>query len=136
MNMRPVGLEPDPIELDPRPCDRCCLTIERHERVDTPEGPEFFCLDLLPDEMTLPELERRAELRGQEEIAWIVAQMETVEPPYEPPPLAKPPPYRTAAATIDAFWYVVGLDDPECLKLWLLDHPRDAATLHELLESK
>jgi hypothetical protein len=45
-------------------------------------------------------------------------------------------PYRTAASTIDAFWYLVGLRDPERLKTWLADHPQDAPTLHKLLENK
>jgi RecA-family ATPase len=41
----PVEREPDPIEIDPRPCDACGLTIDKHRRVDTSEGPEFFCDD-------------------------------------------------------------------------------------------
>jgi hypothetical protein len=73
------GREPDPIEIDPRPCDSCGLTIDRHERVDTPEGPEFFCIDLAPDEMTLPELERRAELIRQVEVAEIMARMDAMD---------------------------------------------------------
>ena len=36
-------IELDPIEIDPRPCGLCGCTIDQHERVDTPEGPEFFC---------------------------------------------------------------------------------------------
>lgn len=36
-------LEPDPIEIDPRPCERCGRTIDQHECIDTPEGPEFYC---------------------------------------------------------------------------------------------
>ena len=35
--------EPDPIDIDPRPCSLCGLTIDRHIRIDTPEGPEFEC---------------------------------------------------------------------------------------------
>jgi hypothetical protein len=102
---------PDPIEIDPRSCGNCGLKIDRHEMVDDGEGPEFFCLS--PDEMTLPELVRRAELIRQIEVAAIVARMEadggTIgEPPSTP---AEPRPYRTPQATIDAFWYVVRLDD-------------------------
>ena len=80
--MNAVGagqVELDPIEIDPRPCGECGLTIDRHRRVDTPEGPEFFCADLSLDEMTLDELERRAELRRQEDIAWILARMDAFE---------------------------------------------------------
>jgi AAA domain len=39
----PIEPEPDPIEIDPRSCDRCGLTIDLHHRVDEGEGPEFFC---------------------------------------------------------------------------------------------
>jgi hypothetical protein len=36
----------DPLEkIDPRPCQRCGSTIDQHRRVDTPDGPEFFCED-------------------------------------------------------------------------------------------
>jgi hypothetical protein len=46
MSANPEHDELDPIEIDPRPCQLCGLTIDRHERVDGPEGPEFFCDDL------------------------------------------------------------------------------------------
>ncbi|WP_213740948.1 AAA family ATPase [Bradyrhizobium sp. dw_411] len=39
----PVERELDPVEVDPRPCGRCGLTIDKHIRIDTPEGPEFDC---------------------------------------------------------------------------------------------
>jgi RecA-family ATPase len=44
--MNAVGagqIELDPIEIDPRPCGLCGLTIDRHIQIDTPEGPEFEC---------------------------------------------------------------------------------------------
>jgi hypothetical protein len=44
--------------------------------------------------------------------------------------------YRTPKSTIDAFWYVVGLNNPDRLKAWLRQHPGDAPTLLKLLESK
>jgi hypothetical protein len=124
--------EPDPIEIDPRPCDWCGLTIDRHQMVDNGEGPEFFCPDLSPDEMTLPELERRAELRRQEDVAAIVAAM-----PDCPPlaPRAAPEPYRPAQPTIDAFRLVVATGDVGRLKAWLADRPKDAPLLLALLES-
>lgn len=136
MNLHLVEIEPVPIEVDPRPCVLCGLTIDRHERVDTPEGPEFFCLDLSPDEMTLCELERRAELRRQEEVAAILARMDAMRGPTIPPPPREPEPYRPAASTVDAFWYVVGLRDPERFKAWLADRPQDAPFLLQLLEGK
>jgi hypothetical protein len=45
-------------------------------------------------------------------------------------------PYQTADSTIDAFKYLVRLNDPERLKAWLADRPQDAPTLLKLLESK
>lgn len=53
-----------------------------------------------------------------------------------PRPADRPQSYRSPQATRDAFWYVVGLADPERLKAWLADHPRDARYLIKLLESK
>jgi hypothetical protein len=37
-----------PIEIDPRPCGLCGLTIDRHDMVDAGEEPEFFCPDSVP----------------------------------------------------------------------------------------
>jgi hypothetical protein len=131
--------EPLPLELDPRPCGLCGLTIDRHEQVDDGEGPIFYCPDLSPDEMTLDELERRAELRRQEDVAAILARwdaMDAMDGAAVIPPPGKPEPYRPAASTVDAFWFVVGLDDPARLEAWLLDRPKDAPTLLELMEAK
>jgi hypothetical protein len=72
--------EPYPVEIEPRPCVWCCLNIDRHVMVDNGEGPEFFCADLSPDEMTLDELERRAELIHGEEVAAIVQRLEMADP--------------------------------------------------------
>jgi hypothetical protein len=132
----PIELEPDPIEIDPRPCELCGLTIDRHERIDAPEGPEFFCADLSPDEMTLPELERRAELRRQEEVAAILARMDAMAGTADVAPAPEPEPYRPAASTIEAFWFVVGLGDADRLKAWLHHRPKDAPTLLKLVGSK
>jgi hypothetical protein len=146
-------LVPLPIELDPRPCQLCGLTIDRHNMVDADEGPEFLCP--WPDEMTLDELERRAELEREIEIAAMVREMELNDPrdrwkhtgepapshavrngPFEPWPYRAPEPYRTLQVTIDAFWYVVALKNPEKLSAWLRDHPRDTSFLLKLLEAK
>jgi hypothetical protein len=126
-------LEPNPIEIDPRPCDLCGRTIDQHERLATPEGPEFFCF---PDDdiVTCWEL---ADPRD----AW----RHTGEPP--PPasvrnsdidakPASTAKPYRTPAATQQAFWYVVRLADPGRLAVWLDDHPKDESFLLNLLECK
>jgi hypothetical protein len=132
----PTELAPDPINLDPRPCELCGLTIDRHEMVDHGEGPEFFCADLSPDEMTLPELERRAELRRQEEVAAILARMDALAGPVDLAPVVREPePYRPAASTVDAFRFVAATGDVARLKTWLADRPKDAPLLLALLES-
>jgi hypothetical protein len=134
MTLHVVSVEPSPIEIDPRPCGLCGLKIDRHERDDTPEGPIFYCPDLSPDEMTLDELERRAELRLQEEIAAMVSRMDAMERPRIPPP-AELEPYRPAQSTVSAFRYLVATGDVGHLKTWLADRPKDAALLLALLES-
>jgi hypothetical protein len=126
------GREPDPLEIDPRPCGLCGRTIDQHERIDTPEGPEFFCF---PDDdiVTLWEL---ADPRDSWRHTGEAAPPESIR---NSDISAKPnptPPYRTAQATVDAFWYVVGLCDRERLRVWLQNHPQDARHLLKLLESK
>jgi hypothetical protein len=56
--------------------------------------------------------------------------------PAEVPPPREPELYRPAASTVDAFWFVASLRDPERLKAWLRNHPEDAPFLLQLLESK
>jgi hypothetical protein len=135
----PEQIELDPIELDPRPCEFCGLTIDRHDMVDHGEGPEFFCADLSPDEMTLLELERRAELRRQEEVKAIIARWEAMDEEIArrkvAPPAGEPEPYRPAQSTVDAFRFVAATGDVARLKAWLADRPKDAPLLLDLLES-
>lgn len=45
-------------------------------------------------------------------------------------------PRAPAASTIDAFWYVVRLNNPERLKRWLKEHPDEAPHLRKLLEER
>jgi hypothetical protein len=129
----PDCFELDPIEIDQRPCELCGLTIDRHDMVDRGEGPEFFCADLSPDEMTLPELERRAELRRQEDVAAILEAMDDA-PSIVPP--AEPPAYRPASSTVAAFRYLTAAGDIGRIREWLADRPKDAPYLLDLLESK
>ncbi len=131
-----ADLEPAPIEIDPRPCELCGLTIDRHQIVDDGEGPVFFCLS--PDELTLPELELRAELIRQVEIAEILARMDAI-PEFVPDmtPPREPEPYRPpAASTVDAFFYLVRLGDVDRLRGWIEQHPLDAPALYKLWEDK
>ena len=139
MNIRLVHPVPELLEIDPRFCELCGLTIDRHRMVDHGEGPEFFCHDLSPDEMTLAELERRAELIRQEEVAAIIARWEAMDEELDrrraAPPRA-PEPYRPAASTVDTFLFLVGTDDAPRVRAWLTDRPKDAPFLLDLLESK
>jgi hypothetical protein len=144
----PDWFELYPLEIDPRPCELCGLTIDRHEMVDDGEGPIFHCADLSLEELTTVELERRAELIRQIEVAAIVCDMELNDPrdrwkhTGEPRPpenarnsdiSARPPaiprPGPVPQATVDAFKYVVALGDPEYLARWLRDHSDVAPTL-------
>jgi hypothetical protein len=135
----PAMLKPDPIEIDLGDCGLCGLAIGRHRRVNRPGAPDFFCDDdLSPDEMTLPELERRAELRRQEETAAILARWDELDrrlakrlPPRETNSESRP-----AASTVDAFRYLTAAGDVARLRGWLADRPKDAPFLLALLESQ
>jgi hypothetical protein len=48
----------------------------------------------------------------------------------------KPRLYRTAETTVEAFWYLVRLNDPDRLKAWLEARPLDAPTLLKLYEAR
>jgi hypothetical protein len=134
-------LELAPIEIDPRPCEHCGLTIDRHRCVDAGEGPEFFCLDPLPEDLDVGELERRDELRRLEEVAAIVRRCELADirdrwkhTGEKPPAIVDVPPAlrskpRVPRSTADAFKHVAALGDPDRLARWLRDHSDVAADL-------
>jgi hypothetical protein len=65
--------------------------------------------------------------------AFAAAQID-IEP--EPSTLGQPQPYRTASSTIEAFFYLVGLNEADRLAGWLRERPQDAPTLLKLLEKK
>jgi hypothetical protein len=130
-------LEPDPIEIDPRPCV-CGYTINQHLRVDTPEGPEFCCQDIEADELAY-NLVRDWELVDPRD-RW----RHTAEPP---PPAsvrnsdisvvpAKTPQYRTPQSTVDAFFFVLKTKDAAGIAAWLAAHPRDERHLQKIWEQK
>jgi hypothetical protein len=132
----PFAPDLDLLAIDSRPCELCGLKIDRHDMVDDGDGPLFFCADILPDEMTLDELERRAELIRQEEVAAIFARLEAMDDPSKRlPPRSESEPYRPAQSTVTAFHFVVATGDIGRLKAWLSDRPKDALFLLALLES-
>jgi hypothetical protein len=80
------------------------------------------------------------DLHGQDEIQRIMARaFDGDAPASDEIPMAPEPPrrtYRTPQATVDAFFYVVRLDDTEYLARWLKQHPLDATHLHDLWKTK
>jgi hypothetical protein len=151
-----------PIEIDPRPCV-CGATIDQHLRVDTPEGPEFFCLcDLCG--LTVDHHDTADTPTGQQwfcrEIfndggaAGTVRAWELADPRDSwqhtgeaPPPasvrngaiVASPEradQYRTPQSVIDAFFFVVRTKDAAGIAAWLADHPRDENHLKKIWERK
>jgi len=128
----PLNGEPNPIEIDPRPCELCGRTIDQHKMVDDGEGPEFFCY---PEDDIVT--------------CWEIADpRDTWRRTGEPPPpasvrnsdIAEKPPsvthYRTPVATAAAFLYVASLDDPDYLARWLDQRPRDEKFLCKLWKAK
>jgi hypothetical protein len=133
----PANLEPAPLDLDPRPCELCGLTIDRHDMVDHGEGPEFYCADVSPDDMTLDELERRAELRRQEDVAAIFARLEAMDDPSKRlPPRAGTEPYQAAPSTVAAFRFLTAAGDIGRIREWLADRPKDAPHLLAQIEGQ
>ena len=131
-------IEPPPIEIDPRPCEWCGLRRSMNTSWSTTETAQnFFCQEIHPH---AADLVRQWEMQDPRD-AW----RHTGE---TPPPAAfrnadypgTPQPnrhhYRTPQATIDAFFFVAGLNDADYLKRWLQQHPRDAETLCKLWEGK
>jgi hypothetical protein len=126
--------EPSPLELDPRPCDWCGLTIDLHIMVDDGDGPEFFCEEIHPH---AADLVRQWEMQDPRD-AW----RHTGE---IPPPVAfrnadfhggPAQQYRTPQATTDAFFLVIRNKDADGIAEWLASHPHDAQHLHKLWKQK
>jgi hypothetical protein len=121
--------EPSPVEIEPRPCEWCGLTIDRHYMVDNGEGPEFFC------DTSAADLLRQWEIDDPRD-RW---RWTGEDPPpahvrnsTRPTPAAR---YSTPQATVDAFWHVA-THEPATLKAWLARHPDDAPTLHKIWKAK
>jgi hypothetical protein len=95
------------------------------------------CADLSPDEMTLHDLELRAELRCEEEVAAIFARLEAMDDPSKRlPTRGRTEPYHPAQSTIEAFGYLTAAGDLGRIREWLGDRPKDAPHLVALLEGQ
>jgi hypothetical protein len=46
------------------------------------------------------------------------------------------PSHITTASTVETFWMLVNLNNPDRLGAWMADRPQDAPTLMKLLEKK
>jgi hypothetical protein len=136
MKLRVAPQDPSPIEIEPRPCDWCGLTIDQHVMVDNGEGPEFFCQKINPHAANLV---LQWELQDKRD-AWRHTNR-------APPPASirnsdlagtadKPRSYRTPQSTIDAFMWLASYRDVSELREWLRHHPKDAAFLLTLLKGK
>ena len=112
-----------PIEIDPRPCEWCGRTIDQHQCIDHGEGPEFYCY---PD----GDLVKQWELDDPRD-RW--RHTGDARPPAAPT-TSTTKPYSTPRATVDAFFYVLGIGDVDYLTNWLSQHPLDVPTLHKLWE--
>lgn len=126
------------VTVDPRPCENCGMLLDDHFTIEGPKGPEHFCqpLDVALHlrALRLQEAWERADPRD----AW--RHTGEAPPPDSvrngPRAAVEPAFYRTAQSTVQAFWYVVALKDPEKLAAWLRDRERDAPFLLKLLEAK
>lgn len=130
----PAVPEPESVEIDPGPCHLCGRTIDEHSRVDTFEGPIFFCEnggDDLVRQWELADPRDRWKHTGEPAPSAAVRNTDISARPAD-----KPRPYRTPQATVDAFWFVVSLCDPGRFKTWLSDHPQDEPFLLKLLKGK
>lgn len=122
-----------PIEVDPRPCELCGLTIDRHECIDHGEGPEFYCYPV-------DDLVRRWELADPRDAWRYTGETPPSDAVRNSDLNAKPEtatrPYRTPQSTIDAFFYIARTEAADGIVSWLALHPRDAQHLHQLWKRK
>jgi hypothetical protein len=126
--------ELDPIEIDPRPCERCGMTIDRHFMIDAGEGPEFFCDTSAADLVRQWEVDDPRDRWRWTGEAPPPAHVRNADISPRPVPAARP--YHPPEATVNAFLYVASLDDPDHLARWLADHKRDAPHLLKIWKAK
>jgi hypothetical protein len=150
-----LHIDPDPLEIDSRPCELCGLTIDRHHMVDRGDGPEFYCLEssalaarLLAGQFADTNGKPFAlgfntgieyalkQIAAHDDIAILGGMIEPADAPPVAPTDPEPPPYRTPQATVDAFKFMVATEDSARVRDWLAARPKDAAFLIALLKSQ
>jgi hypothetical protein len=126
---RPAQLTPEELEMSRQAREAFYRTDKKPEHgcsclVDAVEEVIFLRADDLVFQMEMDDPRDRWRHTGEPHPAPVASPKKTTAP------------YRTADSTIDAFWHVVGLNDPDQLDAWLDGHPRDKRFLSELLRSK
>ncbi len=130
----PEQIEIDPLEIDPRPCEWCGLTIDQHRTVDTGEGPEFFCEEFETQiHLDAADLVRQWELADPRD-RW--KHTGEAPPKTSTAPKASPRTHSTPESVVNAFKFVAGLGDADRLARWLADHPADAPELFKIWKGK
>jgi hypothetical protein len=114
----PLMREPKPVEIDPQTCELCGCRIEDLEELIYVRADDLIAQW------------ERADPRDR----WRYTGSQPPREVESVPTAAQP--YRTPESVIQAFWYVVGLNDSEYLARWLADHAIDAPHLRKLVESK
>ena len=126
-------LDPDPLEIDPRPCEWCGLTIDQHIMVDDGDGPEFFCEEIHPHGA---DLVRQWEMQDPRDAWRHTGETAPAASFRNSKPSIVPRAYRTPKATIDACMWLARYRDLAALREWLRDHRKDAPYLLMLLKGK
>jgi len=130
-------LEPHAIEIDPRECEHCGLAIDQHFRVDTFEGPEFFCQDLeVLIHLRAADLVRQWECDDSRDSWRHTGEKRPPDAVRNSEIKQKPPSYATPQATIDAFLFVARNHDADYVARWLENHPQDVEILTKLWRTK
>ena len=134
LDVADIEREPEPIKIDPRPCQSCGGTIDQHERVDTPEGPEFFCDDIdreiflrtaaLVKRWEIDDARDRWRHTGESPPPWHVRNSDMSAGPYRP-----------NKSTVLEFWHIA-THEPAKLRAWLARHHADAPALRQIWKAK
>ena len=107
-------------------------------------GEAIAAATLVPEFDEPDELDEACEREIMLRIADLVREWELADPRdrwrhtgEHRPPVVRPerpraPSYTPPRSTVDAFWHVVRLNDPDYLTRWLASHPADAPELFKL----
>lgn len=123
----PNAQAPDQIEVFRKRCEARARLFARGE---------MLLHDAVDELQNAAEGRGLIDLVGQDGVQAIMGSAFAAVRLPEEPDMSTPSTSQTARSTIDAFYYVVSLNDPDRLKAWLRQHPVDAPTLLKLLECR